>query len=164
MTTSVESGIPGGYSFAGTIHHRNWKLPVVLALSAAAAIGLLLFGMHLRTETQLLKMQYAMQEMQAAADSRVAVATHDLATMTRKVGSLEKTVSRMRAEMIELRALSASSKEDRKNTVNKPISRPGQRGQTPRKPGLEDLPFSGNLHLSAAEDDPTVGFGKDEFL
>jgi hypothetical protein len=164
MKTIVESGVPGVHSFVGVRSNRSWKFPFILAVSAAAVIGLLLLTMYQRTENRLLKMHFVMQDMQVESARQVQRARRELTTMTAKFNTVESDIQEMRQELNTLRASTETPDKKTKGAGERPGHRPGRKGDPEPKSGLEDLIFSGEVHLSTGEDDPTAGFTKGELL
>ena len=164
MKTIIESGVPGVQSFAGVSNSRSWKFPFILSVSAAPVIGLLLLAMHQHTENRLLKMHFMMQDMQVESDRQVQRARRELTIMTAKFNAVETDIQEMRKELNTLRSSTATPDKKKKGAGERPGRRPDRKGDSEQKSGLEDLIFSGEMHLSTSEDDPTVGFTKGELL
>ncbi|MBN2717161.1 MAG: hypothetical protein JXX14_15015 [Deltaproteobacteria bacterium] len=164
MKTANLSGMSGVDAPGGNVELKNWKVPVILSLSAAAVIGLLLLGLHQRTEAKLLQMQYMVQTAQDDANGRVRTAQRELAGMTVKVREMDAKMVRMQSELTRLQQMSREQqvKSQRNVKVND-----GHRKPKPHRGsgGLEDLSsFGADVRLTEADDDPSTGFKKGELL
>ena len=164
MRTAKMSGVAGVHPLFGNGESTQWKMPVILALSAAGVIGLMMFGFHHRTEVELLKMQYMVQTAQDEAEGRVSTARRELALMTRKFENVENQMAQMRSELNKLQQL--ASQMEKKTERSRRVNNSQRKQKHPKGDGgLEDLgKLGGDVRITAADDDPTVGFKKGELL
>lgn len=161
MNTTTQSGVFAPQKGLLGAGKKQWGAPVVLALSAAVVIGLLIFGLQQRTEAQLLKMRYQVENVQAGADARVLQTQKELHLVMQKFDAVQAAMEGLqkKVELVQRTSAAASSKP----AVGKPIGKP--RGTAnPPKGGMEDLRFGTNIRLSDAADDPVVGFSKGDLL
>ncbi|MBN2528374.1 MAG: hypothetical protein JXR76_18440 [Deltaproteobacteria bacterium] len=162
MRTALMSGDAGVYDMTRKSGNSGWKVPVIFTLSAASVVGLLLFSMYQRTEAKLLRMQYMVESMQADADEQVNATRAEVSAMTKKFHSVEKNLEKLTEELVQLKT-AAKGAEQKKPSNGRMNAQPRKDSRT-RQNSIEDLPISGELRLSSADDDPSNGFKPGELL